>query len=377
MFLLSKLILTNKGVCKMNKKIAILTGGGDCPGLNAVIRAMVKTAIGKYGWEVFGFKDGYYGLVMNQYIPLKLANVSGLIERGGTILGTSNRDNPFNFKTMENGMVTYKDQSNQALQNLEKLGVDCLLTIGGDGTLSSARDFAAKGLKVVGVPKTIDNDLNATDMTFGFMTAVETATEALDRLHTTAESHHRIMVLEVMGRYAGWIALYSGIAGGADIILIPEIPFDIRKIIDKINNRHNSGKNFSIVVVAEGAKAKDGEQVVAKVVQDSPDPVRLGGIGQKVAEQLEQLTGHESRYTILGHLQRGGHPTPYDRILASRYGVEAVELVAAGQYGLMVSLQGTQITAVPLAEAVGQLKTVSPAHEMVQVARSIGIEFGG
>jgi phosphofructokinase-like protein len=363
-------------VINLSKKIAILTGGGDCPGLNAVIRAMVKTAIGKHGWEVFGFKDGYYGLVMNQYLPLKLADVSGLIERGGTILGTSNRDNPFNFKITENGMVTYKDQSDQALRNLEKLGVDCLITIGGDGTLSSARDFAAKGLKIVGVPKTIDNDLNATDLTFGFMTAVETATEALDRLHTTAESHHRIMVLEVMGRYAGWIALYSGIAGGADIILIPEIPFDIRKIIKKINERRNNGKSFSIVVVAEGAKPQNGEPVVSKVIQDSPDPVRLGGIGQKVAEQLEQLTGYESRHTILGHLQRGGHPTPYDRILATRYGVEAIELVAAGQSGVMVSLQGTKITAVPLTEAVGLLKTVNPDHEIVRVARSIGVEFG-
>jgi phosphofructokinase-like protein len=361
----------------MSKKIAILTGGGDCPGLNAVIRAMVKTAIGKHGWEVFGFKDGYYGLVMNQYLQLTMADVSGLIERGGTILGTSNRDNPFNFKTTENGIVSHRDQSDRAIQNLTRLGIDYLIAIGGDGTLSSARDFAVKGLKVVGVPKTIDNDLNATDLTFGFMTAVETATEALDRLHTTAESHHRIMVLEVMGRYAGWIALYSGIAGGADIILIPEIPYDLKKIVNKVNERRRNGKNFSIVIVAEGAKSLDGQPVVAKVLQDSPDPVRLGGIGQRVAEQLEQLTGYESRHTTLGHLQRGGHPTPYDRILATRYGVGAIELVAAGQSGVMVSLQGSQITAVPLAKAVGQLKTVNPAHEMVRVARSIGVEFGG
>jgi phosphofructokinase-like protein len=368
--------LKNEGGFLVSKKIAILTGGGDCPGLNAVIRAIVKTAIDRYGWEVFGFKDGYYGLVTNQYLQLQPANVSGLIERGGTILGTSNRDNPFHFKTMENGRYTYKDQSDQAIRHLRQLGIDCLIAIGGDGTLSSARDFAAKGLAVVGVPKTIDNDLNATDLTFGFMTAVETATEALDRLHTTAESHHRIMVLEVMGRYAGWIALYSGIAGGADIILIPEIPYALSKIVNKINQRHHSGKSFSIVIVAEGAKAQDGRTVVAKVLQDSPDPVRLGGIGQKIAEELEQLTGHEARHTILGHLQRGGRPIPYDRILATRYGVGAVELVAAEQYGFMVSLHGTQITAVPLTKAVGKLKTVHPDLEIVRVAKSIGIVFG-
>ncbi|MGD9154630.1 MAG: 6-phosphofructokinase [Bacillota bacterium] len=361
----------------MSKKIAVLTGGGDCPGLNAVIRAVVKTAIGKHGWEVFGFQDGYYGLVMNQYRPLNSNSVSGLIERGGTILGSSNRDNPFHFKTTVNDIVTYRDLSDQAMRNLEQLGVDYLIAIGGDGTLSSARDFAAKGLKVVGVPKTIDNDLNATDLTFGFMTAVETATEALDRLHTTAESHHRIMVLEVMGRNAGWIALYSGIAGGADVILIPEIPFDIPKIVRKIEERRQNGKNFSIIVVAEGAYPLDGEAVVAKIVSDSPDPVRLGGIGPRIADQLEQLTGLEARHTILGHLQRGGRPTPYDRILATRYGVGAVELVAADRSGVMVSLQGTQIAAVSLQDALGRLKTINPVGEMVRVAQSIGIEFGG
>lgn len=362
----------------MSKRIAVLTGGGDCPGLNAVIRSIVKTAIGQYGWEVYGFKDGYRGLVQNDFIELKRSNVSGLIERGGTILGTSNRDNPFKFKVVtDNNEITYVDKSDHAIRNLENLGVDCLIAIGGDGTLASARDFAAKGLNVVGVPKTIDNDLNATDMTFGFMTAVETATEAIDRLHTTAESHHRIMVLEVMGRYAGWIALHSGVAGGADVIIIPEIPYDLQKIVNKINDRRNRGKYFSIVVVAEGAKSQDGELVVSKVIKDSPDPVRLGGIGQQIAEQLEQATGNESRYTILGHLQRGGRPSPYDRILSTRYGVAAVELIAAGKYGVMVSLQGTKITSVPLEAAVGKLKKIPLDHEMIRVARSIGIEFGG
>jgi phosphofructokinase-like protein len=361
----------------LGKKIGILTGGGDCPGLNAVIRAIVKTAINRHGWEVIGFRDGYRGLVLNDCFPLNRSDVSGLIERGGTILGASNRDNPFNFKIETNGVVQYRDQSDRAMQNLADLKVECLIAIGGDGTLSSARDFAAKGLKVVGVPKTIDNDLNATDLTFGFMTAVATATEALDRLHTTAESHHRVMVLEVMGRYAGWIALYSGIAGGADIILIPEIPFDMQRIVNKINERRQNGKSFSIAVVAEGAKPRNGELTVAKVLTDSPDPVRLGGIGQKIASQLEELTGYESRYTILGHLQRGGRPTPFDRILATRYGVGAVELVATGQYGMMVSLQGSQLATVPLQEAVGRLKTINPDQEIVRTARSIGVEFGG
>lgn len=361
----------------MSKKIAVLTGGGDCPGLNAVLRAIVKTAVGKYGWEVFGFKDGYRGLVNNDYIHLKRSMVSGLIERGGTILGTSNRDNPFQFKVESNQPVQYVDKSDLAIENLRNLGIDCLITIGGDGTLSSARDFAAKGLNVIGVPKTIDNDLNATDLTFGFMTAVDTATEAIDRLHTTAESHHRVMVLEVMGRYAGWIALQSGVAGGADVILIPEIPYDLQKIVRKINERRSSGKPFSIVVVAEGAKPKNGEQYVAKVIADSPDPVRLGGIGRQIAEQLENLTRLESRYTILGHLQRGGRPIPFDRILATRYGVAAVEFIAAGRYGVMVSLQGATIQGVSLETAVGKLKTVPADDEMIRVARSIGIEFGG
>ena len=361
----------------MLKKIGVLTGGGDCPGLNAVLRAVVKTAVGKYGCEVIGFRDGYHGLVLNDSLKLKRSNVSGILDRGGTILGSSNRDNPFQFKvTAEDGATQYLDLSDQVVQNITELGIECMVIIGGDGTLSSARDFAKKGLKVIGVPKTIDNDLSATDITFGFMTAVDTATDAIDKLHTTAESHHRIMVLEVMGRYAGWIALESGLAGGADIILIPEIPYDIKKVAQKVLDRNNAGKHFSIVVVAEGAKPQAGNMVVSKIVGDSPDPIRLGGIGNQVAEQLQAFTSIEARVTVLGHLQRGGSPSAFDRILATRYGVAAVELIKNEQFGVMVSLQGSHITAVSLEEAVGKLKTVPTDSELIAAAKSIGTEFG-
>lgn len=360
----------------MVKKIGVITGGGDCPGLNAVLRAVVKTAISKYGWEVIGFKDGYHGLVLNEWVKLNLSSASGILDRGGTILGSSNRDNPFRFKVEQNGQVNYVDKSDQVIANIKDHGIDAVVLIGGDGTLTSARDFTGKGLNVIGVPKTIDNDLSATDTTFGFMTAVNTATDALDKLHTTAESHHRIMILEVMGRYAGWIAIEAGIAGGADMIMIPELPYDIRKIANKALERQKAGKNFSIVVVAEGAKPKGGEMVVSHVVKDSPDPIRLGGIGQKIAQDLTNITGIDSRVTVLGHLQRGGRPSPYDRILSTRYGVAAVELIREGRFGMMVSLQGDEITAVPIGEAVGKLKTVPPESELIRIAKSIGVEFG-
>jgi len=360
----------------MIKRIGVLTGGGDCPGLNAVLRAVVKTAALKYGYEVIGFKDGYKGLVMNDYVKFKSGDVSGILDKGGTILGTSNRDNPFNFRLERDGGVEYVDMSERVMCTVDLLEIDCMVLIGGDGTLTSARDFARKGMRVVGVPKTIDNDLYATDITFGFMTAVETATEAIDKLHSTAESHHRVMILEVMGRYAGWIALESGIAGGADVIIIPEIPYDIGKVVEKIKYRQAAGKNFSIIVVAEGAKPFDGDIVVSKVVKDSPDPVRLGGIGNRIADDIEKRTGIETRVTVLGHLQRGGRPTPYDRILSTRYGVAAVELINEEKFGLMVSLQGNAVTAVPLEEAVGRLKTVPPDGELVRIAKSVGVGFG-
>lgn len=356
----------------MAKRIGVLTGGDDCPGLNAVLRAVVKTAIIKYGYEVIGYKDGYRGLVMNNFVKLKSSDVSGLLDKGGTILGTSNSDDPFNFKIEKDGNIEYKDMSDRIINNLEMFGVDCLVTIGGDNTLRSARDFARKGLNVIGIPKAIDNDISNTDMTFGFMTAVDTATEAIDKLHTTAESHHRVMILEVMGRHAGWIAVEAGIAGGADVILIPEIPYDINKVAQKIMERKNEGKGFSIIVVSEGARAI-GEEAPSNKAESKH--IR-GSIGNKIAEQIENLTSIDTRVTVLGHLQRGGRPVPYDRILSTRFGVEAVELINREEYGKMLSLQGNRIVAVPLEEAVDTLKTVQPDSELINIAKSVGVSFG-
>ena len=359
------------------KKIALLTGGGDCPGLNAVIRAVTRTAILNYGMEVIGYKFGYRGLYNNDFVPLTLDSVSGILHRGGTILYSSNKDNLFDYLVEEDGVMVKKDVSDVAVENLKKEGVDVLVVIGGDGTLTSARDFARKGVKVIGVPKTIDNDLASTDVTFGFNTAIDIATEALDRLHTTAESHHRVMICEVMGRGAGWIALESGIAGSADVILLPELPYDINKIVDKIKEREEAGKRFSIVVVAEGAKPKDGEVVIAKIVADSPDPIRLGGIGNKLADDLEKLLpDKEVRCTVLGHIQRGGITSTYDRILSTRYGVGAVELINEEKFGHMVCLKDGRISSDSLENVIGQKsKLVDPNGELVRMAKKIGISF--
>lgn len=359
------------------KKIALLTGGGDCPGLNAVIRAVTKTAITKYGYEVIGYKFGYRGLYTNEFIHLSNSNVAGILHMGGTILQSSNKDNLFAYPVEENGVIVKKDVSDIAVENLKKEGVDALIVIGGDGTLTSARDFARKGVNIVGVPKTIDNDLAVTDLTFGFYSAVNVATEALGRLHTTAESHNRVMILEVMGRNAGWIALYSGIAGSADVILIPEIPYDIKNICKKITERDKADKKFDIIVVAEGAKPKDGDVVVSKIVSDSPDPIRLGGIGAKLADDLEKLCPqHEIRYTVLGHVQRGGETSTYDRIISTRFGVEAANMVHKGQFGNMVCLKGDEITSAPLEEVIGRIKQIQPDNKLIEVAKSIGISFG-
>ncbi|MBE6054015.1 MAG: ATP-dependent 6-phosphofructokinase [Clostridium sartagoforme] len=359
------------------KKIALLTGGGDCPGLNAVIRAVTKTAILNYGMEVIGYKFGYRGLYKNDFVPLTIDSVSGILSRGGTILYSSNKDNLFDYLVEENGVMVKKDVSDVAVENLKKEGVDVLIVIGGDGTLTSARDFARKGVKVIGVPKTIDNDLASTDVTFGFNTAIDVVTEALDRLHTTAESHHRVMLCEVMGRGAGWIALESGIAGSADVILLPEIPYDINKIVEKVKEREAAGRLFSIIVVAEGAKPKDGEVVVAKIVADSPDPIRLGGIGNKLADDLEKLLpGKEIRCTVLGHIQRGGLTSTYDRILSTRYGVAAVELIKEEKFGEMVCLKDGKISSDNLENVIGQnSKLVNPNGELVNMAKKIGISF--
>ena len=358
------------------KKIGIMTAGGDCPGLNPVIRAVVRTAILKYGLEVVGFNHGYKGLYNNDVVPLTLESVSGILPIGGTMLYSSNKDNLFDYAVEENGVIVQKDVSDVGVENMKKNGIDAMVIIGGDGTLTSGRDFARKGVKVVGVPKTIDNDLGCTDYTFGFDTAVSVACEAADRLHSTAVSHSRIMVLEVMGRYAGWIALNAGISGGADAILIPEIPYDINKVAQTLKERTKQGKNFSVVVVAEGAKPKDGEVFVSKVIEGSPDPIRLGGIGNKVAEDLEKLVGLEARSTILGHIQRGGSPTSHDRILSTRYGAAAVELLMQGKFGVMVTLDGDDMSYASLEDVIGQNKAVDPEGELVTIAKGIGISFG-
>lgn len=359
------------------KRIAIMTGGGDCPGLNAVIRAVTRKAIIENHWEVIGVRNGYKGLYYGNFVDLDLYNTSGILQEGGTILFSSNKDNLFEYQVEENGVMVTKDVSDVAVENLKKAGVDVLFVVGGDGTLASALEFSRKGVQIIAIPKTIDNDLASTDATFGFSTAVDVATEALDRLHTTAASHHRIMVLEVMGRYAGWIALYAGIAGGADAILIPEIPYDINYVAAKINRRKEIGKDFSVIVVAEGAKPKDGEMVIQSIVEGSPDPIRLGGIGNKVAMELQELCGNESRATILGHLQRGGSPSSTDRILSSRYGIAAVELAEQGLFGNMVTLKGTEMSYDSLEHVIGQVtKNVEPDSEMVKTAKSLGIVFG-
>lgn len=361
------------------KKIAVMTGGGDCPGLNPVIRAVTKTAIMKYGLEVVGIKHGYRGLYLggDEFIKLDVNTVDEIISKGGTILYSSNKDNLFDYTYEdENGNVQHGDVSDVGVENLKKAGIDALVVIGGDGTLTSGRDFSRKGVKVIGVPKTIDNDLAATDTTFGFDTAVATAVEAIDRLKTTAESHSRIIVVEAMGRYAGFLALSMGIGGAADAILIPEIDFDIKKVADRLIENKKNGKDYAIVVVAEGAKPKDGEIVVSKVREDSPDPIRLGGIANVVADQLEELVGNEARATILGHVQRGGTPTANDRILSTRYGSYAVELLMEGKFGNMVILDGNAMGYESLENVIGSNKAVDPNGELVRIAEATGVSFG-
>lgn len=341
-------------------KIGILTGGGDCPGLNAVIRAVVRRSA-QYGHETIGFRNGWKGLIDNLTMPLDRNAISGILHRGGTILGTS-RTNVYKIP----------DGENIVKKNLAANGVDALVAIGGEDTLGIAAKLAKAGVKVVGVPKTIDNDLNATDFTFGFDTALNVATEAIDRLHTTAESHNRVIVAEVMGRHAGWIALYSGLAGGADIILIPEVPYDLDEVCKTLIKRHEGGKSFSIVVASEGAieKKKEGaeEMITSTQELDSFGHVRLGGIGQVLADKIEKKTGFETRYTVLGHIQRGGSPTAYDRVLATRFGVKAADLVNEGKWGQMSALRGNDIVGVKLDDAVGELKTVDV--ELYKVAET-------
>jgi 6-phosphofructokinase 1 len=357
-------------------RIAILTGGGDCPGINAVIRAVAKKAMDEKGMEVIGIEDGYEGVVTQRYQKLRNKDVSGILTLGGTILGTSNKANPYRYPVKRGRKLELRDLSQAALRNLRKLNVDCLVCIGGDGTLSIAHRLFKDGIPIVGVPKTIDNDLKGTEITFGFDSAVQIATEAIDRVHTTAQSHHRVMIVEVMGRRAGWIALYSGVAGGGDIILIPEIPYDISVVTEKVKERNKRGKRFSIVVVAEGARPKGGEVVIQRIVKESTDPIRLGGIGFVLGEQIEEITGLESRTVLLGHLQRGGPPTPFDRLLATRLGTKAVELIENQEFGFMVGVKGDALVKVPLETVAKGSRRVPLNHPLMKSARSVGTSFG-
>ncbi len=357
-------------------KLGVLTGGGDCPGLNAVIRAVVKTAINDYDMEVVGFLDGYEGLVENRYRELKARDVSGILTLGGTILGTSNRADPFKYPVLQGDDYVYMDRSSQAVQNFERLGLDALIAIGGDGTMAASNGMTQKGLNIIGVPKTIDNDLMGTDQTFGFDSAVASAADALDKVHSTAQSHHRVMIVEVMGRYAGWLALASGIAGGGDIILIPELPYHIDVVCDKIRERNRKGKNFSIIVIGEGARPEGGDMVIKRMIANSPDKVRLGGISNQLAAQIEGITNIETRVTILGHLLRGGTPTAFDRILASRFGSEAVHLAYSGKFGRMVALKGADIDSVPVEEVAGRVRKVPIDSHYLKTAISLGTNMG-
>ena len=353
-------------------RLGLLTGGGDAPGLNAVIRAVVKSAA-HHGWTTIGLADGFDGLMApNRWRDLAPSDVTGILRLGGTILGTTNRRNPFAYPTASGAA---EDRSTICLDTFRQLALDALIVIGGDGTLAIAHQFCQRGLPIVGVPKTIDNDIVETTNTFGFDTAIAFATDAIDRLHATAESHHRIMVVEVMGRYTGWIALYAGVAGGADVILIPELPYDLDRVAEHIATRERLGARFSIAVVAEGAVAVGGGHTVL-----APGSIssleRLGGVGAIVATDIERLTGRETRCVVLGHLQRGGTPTSFDRVLATRFGARAVELVRERRFGVMTAFHPPDIAAVPLERVVGRIRTVPRDFDMIRTARAMGIGFG-
>jgi ATP-dependent phosphofructokinase / diphosphate-dependent phosphofructokinase len=349
------------------KCIGIATGGGDAPGLNAVIRAATKAAILSHGWKVIGIPDGFDGLIWpEKAFELTLEKVSGILPRGGTILGTTNRGDPFHYKSVVNGHQVTRDISGQVITHAHKLGIDAIISIGGDGSQKIAYELFQKGLKIVGVPKTIDNDLSATEVTFGFDTALHTVTDALDKIHTTAASHHRVMVVEVMGRDCGWIALEAGIAGGAHVILIPEIPFTIAHVCKLIAAREKQGKYFTIVVVAEGVK----------LPPELKENRRVDSVANLIGNAIGRACDKEVRISVLGHIQRGGTPSPFDRILATRFGVAAVDLIAAGGFGMMVALRGESVVSVDIAHAIGHLKSVNPNGEVVRTARAIGIGFG-
>ncbi|MGA1871922.1 MAG: 6-phosphofructokinase [bacterium] len=360
----------------IKRRIALLTGGGDCPGLNAVIRAIAKKAMRELDAEIIGIEDGFEGLIHKKHRILKFEDVSGILTLGGTILGTSNIANPYNYPFKEGDEVTYHDVSKTVIQTIEDLEVECMVCIGGDGTLNIAHRLAKEGVPIIGIPKTIDNDIQGTDLTFGFDSAVWIATEGIDRLHTTAQSHHRAMIIEVMGRKAGWIALYAGAAGGGDIILIPEISYDINVIADVVRKRNKRGKRFSIIVIAEGAKPKGGDITIRRMVKDGSEPVRLGGVGFVLGRGIEELTGIETRAVVLGHLQRGGSPSPSDRILGTQLGAEAVNMIVNKQFGYMAGVKGNSFTRVLLDDVAKGSRAVPLDHPLISAIRSIGVSFG-
>ena len=360
------------------KRVGVLTGGGDCPGLNAVIRAVTKTAIFQHDLEVWGIEDGFLGLIRNRMHRLTPEHVSNILTQGGTILGTSNKADPARYVVAidEQGQPDYQDVTDRVHEHVVERGLDVIVCIGGDGTLTGAAHLAERGLCCIGVPKTIDNDLMHSEITFGFQTAVATATEALDRIHTTASSHHRVMLVEMMGRNAGWLTLHSAVASGADVILIPEIPYDLDVVCEYCLERSHHGKAFTIIAVAEGAKSKDGQQVVDRVVRESPDPIRLGGVSEVLCQQIAEKTSLECRATILGHVQRGGTPVPEDRVLATLFGHKAVELALAGDFNRVVVMQKSEITSVPLAAVAGQQRLVPVDHPLILAAKALGCTFG-
>lgn len=358
------------------KTIGILTGGGDCPGLNAVVRAVTKTAITKYNLEVLGIMDGFLGLIEKRFRPLHFEDVSNILAAGGTILGTSNMANPIKFPVKINGKTMMSDVRDNCVQNAGDIGIDAIVAIGGDGTMCGATDLAKKGIPFIGVPKTIDNDLPGTEVTFGFNTAVVTATEAIDKVHTTASSHHRVMIVEVMGRYAGWIALHAGVASASDVILVPEIPYHLDTICDFVKNRSHQGDRYSVITVAEGAKEKGGKMVVRAKVKNSPDPLRLGGIADKLAFEIEKRTKLECRAVVLGHVQRGGTPSAFDRTLATGFGFHAIELLMAGKKNQLVVRRKGEMSCVPLSQIAGKVRTIEPDNRLIQAARAVGTCFG-
>lgn len=365
-------------VRKKVHRIGVLTGGGDCPGLNAVIRVVTKAAIHKLGIEVLGIEDGFLGLIRNRMHPLSSDDVSNILTVGGTILGTSNKADPSRFAVGKDaeGKPIFEDVTDRVIEHIHEREIDLLVCIGGDGTMSGCVNLIKRGIPCVGVPKTIDNDLMHSDITFGFTTAVQTATDAIDRIHSTASSHHRVMLIELMGRNAGWLTMHAGLAGGADVILIPEIPYDIEKVCETCLARSRRGKRFTLIAVSEGARPKGGQQVVEKVVADSPDPIRLGGIGPVLAREIESRTGLETRATILGHVQRGGTPVAYDRVLATLFGHKAIAMVATYDWNQIAVMQRGEPSMVPIESVAHQQRVIQLDDPLLGMARALGVSLG-